>query len=558
MEPEQWVYIDDLACLKYNGRFGQILGTAQSRDGKTKRYAVAVDGIPGNRTCVELHVRIEPSKKVALPAKHLVKVRPTVRAVRLHAEGEDNENMQGITYIQNGNGLQKCTHAVSEVYLPAGLMRFSGGPGECNVMRRAGLPLALHEVAERRRLPRCRADGGLQCYMATHFRHDESNHWAWCDWAGPHVVSTVDGTDLLINDLKLYWYFVVYVRDGYGMEVEDFEEQFGRSPQQAVTPQIFDEFRTKAEVHVRQGTRFELGWLRIEAESASSDQADRHAVDGPNSVVMDSIEHMDPPAVIHEYEAAQISAMQHAGHIEQNCGIAPSEVGNTAFAMDVFESPRLPPSIGSRESATHDATPMDPEKVHILRFGSAPSGGDSFQRFYDAVLQGPQLKQCRQALESAGHSVVLPERTLVFVKPEQYFNVRRELVGRALTFFHMIITESLEYLIDEVLSNIPYKRRPRVKADSIGRTEIVVAQSSQDSSDCTPDEDGPPAQDTEQPDDQEEENNPMVIVEKRTFLGEYPELRPAHTVVQSTTEALVGHSETHYSNNRGVNPRRTV
>ena len=43
------------------------------------------------------------------------------------------------------------------------------------------------------------------------------------------------------------------------------------------------------------------------------------------SVVMDSIEHGEPPAIVDENEAAQFSAVQHAGFIERNLGASPDD-----------------------------------------------------------------------------------------------------------------------------------------------------------------------------------------------------------------------------------------
>ena len=56
-----------------------------------------------------------------------------------------------------------------------------------------------------------------------------------------------------------------------------------------------------------------------------------------------------------------------------------------------------------------------PEKVHLLLFGSPSYGGDGFQRFYDILLQGAELQPCREALENACHSVVLPEAALMLL-----------------------------------------------------------------------------------------------------------------------------------------------
>merc|ERR1712032_1284324 len=89
-------------------------------------------------------------------------------------------------------------------------------------------------------MPLSKENDGSQCYVATHLRVDETTGvpaMEWCDWAGPHVVSMVDGSDLTLNMFKLMWYFVVFVR-GQG---EDFED-LGMTPQQAVTPQQFHSF----------------------------------------------------------------------------------------------------------------------------------------------------------------------------------------------------------------------------------------------------------------------------------------------------------------------------
>lgn len=94
LQAEEWVYIDDLANTSYNGHFGQIVDIVKKKDAKTKRYAVAVDGMPGDRRFVNVGwssvgaERVESNKKVSLPAKNLLKVHASVRAVCLHAEGE--------------------------------------------------------------------------------------------------------------------------------------------------------------------------------------------------------------------------------------------------------------------------------------------------------------------------------------------------------------------------------------------------------------------------------------------------------------------------------------
>ena len=37
----------------------------------------------------------------------------------------------------------------------------------------------------------------------------------------------MDGTDLSIKELKCYWYFNCFVRDGCGIELDEFVDRFG-------------------------------------------------------------------------------------------------------------------------------------------------------------------------------------------------------------------------------------------------------------------------------------------------------------------------------------------
>ena len=78
-----------------------VLHPTSSKDGRMKRYAVAIDGVQCGSRRVGPSLkrrfsvfglsgkRTESSRRVALPAKNLYKVHPSVRAVRLHAEKEN-------------------------------------------------------------------------------------------------------------------------------------------------------------------------------------------------------------------------------------------------------------------------------------------------------------------------------------------------------------------------------------------------------------------------------------------------------------------------------------
>ena len=56
----------------------------------------------------------------------------------------------------------------------------------------------------------------------------------------------------------------------------------------------------------------------------------------------------------------------------------------------------------------------------------------------------------------------LPQKALVCVKPSQYETVRRALVGTELRHFHIVISESFEYLLQETLLTFPRRQRAKV------------------------------------------------------------------------------------------------
>merc|ERR1711964_479930 len=95
------------------------------------------------------------------------------------------------------------------------------------------------------------------------------------------------------------------------------------------------------------------------------------------------------------------------------------------------------------------ASPGAPKgRVYILRFGSAPCGGDSWEDFIDIVLNSPQFTPCLEELSRAGHALQTPEKALILVAPEQYSDVRHALVDTELRYYNIIIAEDLEYLLE--------------------------------------------------------------------------------------------------------------
>eukprot|EP00405_Crypthecodinium_cohnii_P021724 CAMPEP_0206477836 /NCGR_PEP_ID=MMETSP0324_2-20121206/35671_1 /ASSEMBLY_ACC=CAM_ASM_000836 /TAXON_ID=2866 /ORGANISM="Crypthecodinium cohnii, Strain Seligo" /LENGTH=374 /DNA_ID=CAMNT_0053953979 /DNA_START=435 /DNA_END=1559 /DNA_ORIENTATION=+ len=234
-------------------------------------------------------------------------------------------------------------------------------------------------------------------------------------------------------------------------------------------------------------------------------------------------------------------------------------------------------------TSTEDMTDDAPEKIHLLRFGS----GDG-ALFRNQLLEGSEFRSVREAMEASGYNCIHPSQAIVLVKPDQFSETSIALKGHELHPFHVIITESFEYLLDEVLAGIPCRRRPREKARSrrellqapqlqVGREDVVVL-SSQNLDDPATGAATPTALDMDvcspcspcSPVDAVEDREvDFIFCERRTFLCFAPRLRDMASVVQSTTEAVKPHREdplallfedltTYLDHPRGLNPRRLV
>jgi hypothetical protein len=163
-------------------------------------------------------------------------------------------------------------------------------------------------------------------------------------------------------------------------------------------------------------------------------------------------------------------------------------------------------------------------RVFLLRFGSAPCGGDSWLSFIDLVMDSPQFKPCRDNLEMAGFPTRTPQGIPLLITVEQYQDTRKALVGKEVSpKFNLIIAQDLEYLLHELLQNMSFQRRPKLKQGTTGRQSLF--------------------------------DTVMELKLERTFLCYAPLPRNAESVVQSTTE-VVAESNAHYSYSRGGNPRR--
>mmetsp|Transcript_26601 Transcript_26601/g.74295 ORF Transcript_26601/g.74295 Transcript_26601/m.74295 type:complete len:170 (+) Transcript_26601:1337-1846(+) len=126
------------------------------------------------------------------------------------------------------------------------------------------------------------------------------------------------------------------------------------------------------------------------------------------------------------------------------------------------------------------------------------------------------------------------------VTPEQYADARHALKGIELHPFHLVVAEQFDYLIEEVLADFPYKRRPRVKDGTAGRQELCVTPESPQMESVADDiaEEGTSCEEpAETPGRSETSVRSPAFVEMRTFLCEAPVLKSDASVSCHSTTA---------------------
>jgi len=162
------------------------------------------------------------------------------------------------------------------------------------------------------------------------------------------------------------------------------------------------------------------------------------------------------------------------------------------------------------------------DKVHLISFRSGK--GEVFRR---KLLKGPEFRHLRGQLEEERYPVELqPSKAIVLVRPEQYRDTVNSptLTSCTLKRYNVIIAESEEYLMDEILEKMASKQRPRENRSE--RVELDLD---------------------------------LNFVTKRTFICNAPKPLPASIVTQSTTEAVrscSSASASYLTHFRGDNPRR--
>jgi len=233
--------------------------------------------------------------------------------------------------------------------------------------------------------------------------------------------------------------------------------------------------------------------------------------------VIQSCSHDEPPAARDAQLLQEQEDSEWAAYIENRIH---SPVANFS---------KLPGSVRDDDSAAHESSELaqPSDKVHLVSFRSGQG-----EQFREMLLQGKEFRQLRNALEEEGCPYELQSSgTLVLVRPDQYMQTLRALKPLSLKRYQVVIAESEEYLMEEVLQHFASRQRPR--ENKAVRLELDL-----------------------------QTFDANFIVE-RTFLCTAPSLLFADTVTQSTTEAVQANSgaissDGYFDHFRGQNPRRHV
>lgn len=265
-----------------------------------------------------------------------------------------------------------------------------------------------------------------------------------------------------------------------------------------------------------------------------------------SDVVQEIVHH--EPAAQRDEELLQQQANHAWADAVENRIHAPPQVMAARFAGEDAVTDESP------DAATDEAPPED---VSILRY----KHGDS-RRFREELLHGSELRACREAMSVQGLSCVHSSGALIFVQPRQYTDVVGALssLSNGPYSYHIIVAESIEYLIEIVLGAFSYRARPRNReAQQLVRISAPDAgnSSASDSDESSAAADAEAA--TVHTSGGESDGPVQVLVTQRTFLCIAPIRREANSVAQSTTEAYTEHASiSHYGHFRGHNPRRLV
>eukprot|EP00928_Gymnodinium_smaydae_P030840 TRINITY_DN22812_c0_g1_i1.p1 TRINITY_DN22812_c0_g1~~TRINITY_DN22812_c0_g1_i1.p1 ORF type:complete len:455 (+),score=53.96 TRINITY_DN22812_c0_g1_i1:59-1366(+) len=201
----------------------------------------------------------------------------------------------------------------------------------------------------------------------------------------------------------------------------------------------------------------------VQGKDIASDAERPHLADlDPPSVVIQQVHHEEPPAHIDE-DVARSSVQQEED--ERFASIVEAHIRASDDGS------------GDAQRYEHDADEHASQQEGLVLLEFAQRTREAL----DELQNGPTFHVCRQGLQDHGFNCVLPGGTLIFCAPSQYRAAQQLLIGRDLQRRHVLVTESLEYLVEDALLNIPCRQRPsrNRKRDVVGPLpcSVVVATS---------------------------------------------------------------------------------
>jgi len=240
---------------------------------------------------------------------------------------------------------------------------------------------------------------------------------------------------------------------------------------------------------------------RADARPTTGDPGDsreaHEVIQAIESVVMDSIEHADPPTMIDDQEASAISDVQHAGFIERNISFMADQA--TCYVDDDIEEP-----------------------IFLCKLNRQPA------ELRNALSEGSPLRSCRDALEAAGHPWKHFSGAFIFVHPWQFRYALQALNHVELKADHIVVAASVEYLVAETMARC---KGVWMKArDELQGSSAVASASDELGIASTVSEDSAAGEQTG-PIDQ------FQIVVERTFICVVPIREGESAVTASTTDA---------------------
>jgi len=202
------------------------------------------------------------------------------------------------------------------------------------------------------------------------------------------------------------------------------------------------------------------------------------------------VQQQEPAAQINPIEAAEIVALQHGSFVQR--GIA------TLARQDV-----------NCYNNSH-------ETIVLCKLNRMTAS------LRNALCDGIPLRQCRTALIGDGHKWRLPGGALVFVQPWQFRSVMHALGSKELHADHLIVSSSMDHLVQETLEMSArgtgswVKDRCQLMVEDAGSVAATAGHHGIDQADQ------------------------YGLVVERTFLNSAPKRRPEAEVTQSTTASRMG------------------